>query len=388
MALQLTTKLEELDRALALCLKCKMCTYGDWPDNYALCPPYYKYEYFTYSGGGIVYLARAIRMGLIDYSPSVAEIVYKCTTCGNCDRICEVVTLPSPHIHPTDVVRLLRAELVERNAHDLDSLPMIAQSLKEEHNPFMQSHQDRFKDFDTLAYTENGTVIFVGCTVAYKHPEILRATAKILDRAGVDFGLLKDEWCSGAIAYDLGLRDVVPKLMEHNMDALRAAKEVIFLSPHDYQFFAKVYPKILGISELGFKTTFITQYVDRLMERGKVKVQKEQSQVVTYHDPCYLGRGMNDFDSARNILGRIPGLSLKEMERNRQNSYCCGAGGGVKLLYPTYAAEIAEERMKDALEVEVDSLVTACPLCKWSLGDFSQGIMVKDITEVVADALG
>lgn len=381
-------KLEDLSRELATCLKCKMCTYGDWPENHPLCPPYYKNEYFTYSAGGMVYIARSLVTGLIQYSPAVAEVLYQCTMCGNCDRICEVLAVSPPHKPITEIIRLLRSELVAKGQVELPVLSELRARLDRDHGLFGPRGSEHRAGL-THAGT-SGPAIFVGCLTAQRRARVLRDVDTILAAANVEYQVLGEEWCCGAMAYDLGLWDVLPALANHNVEALQAlgAEEVVFLCPHCYQFVNNVYPQLTQRPASGLKLTHITEFLGQLLSQGRLHLQREIAAKITYHDPCTLGRALGEFEPARDLLGAIPGLELVEMGRNRDNSYCCGAGAGVKWTFPDFSREVAGQRLADAEATGASAVVTACPHCEWSLAGAAGSLKIADFTELVAEAIG
>jgi Fe-S oxidoreductase len=150
-----------------------------------------------------------------------------------------------------------------------------------------------------------------------------------------------------------------------------------------------LYPK-LDI-KMNFEVLHLVEYVDRLSGEGKIKFTGEVPMKVTYHDPCHLGRYAGIYDAPRNLLSHIPGIELVEMERNREHSWCCGAGGGVKQAYPEFSLWTAEERIKEAKATGATALVTACPWCeknfKEAIKEYGEDIEVYDIAEIAARAL-
>jgi Fe-S oxidoreductase len=136
---------------------------------------------------------------------------------------------------------------------------------------------------------------------------------------------------------------------------------------------------------------FITKYLNELINKNRLGSLKSLSYKVSYHDPCYLGRYLGDFDSARGILMSIPGLDLVEMKRNREESYCCGAGGGANILDYENAIAIGEERLRDFRKTGAEVLATSCPLCKSQFKDLgkdaTKGIVIKDVTEILKESV-
>jgi Fe-S oxidoreductase len=143
-----------------------------------------------------------------------------------------------------------------------------------------------------------------------------------------------------------------------------------------------------------FEVLHMVEYLDRLIKNGKLKFTKELPMRVTYHDPCHLGRHLGDdgiYEQPRNVLQAIPGIELVEMERNRENAWCCGAGAGVSQANPEMALWTANERLKEAKATGAAALATACPWCVRNFRDavkeYGEELDIFDISEIVVRAL-
>jgi Fe-S oxidoreductase len=210
----------------------------------------------------------------------------------------------------------------------------------------------------------------------------------MLNKSRIDYRMMDDEWCCGAPLLDLGSVDGIARLVDHHLEQMKKMKirKVVFLCPHCQETFRNVYPQVLG-NELELELIFITKYLRELIENKKMEPSKAVPLKMSYHDPCYLGRYLGDFDSARDILQKIPALEVTEMRRNREDSYCCGGGGGVKFLEPENAMAIGQERARDFMKTGAEVLATSCPLCKWQFRDvhrsLGRDIVVKDVVEIL-----
>lgn len=395
--MKLNSGLKELERQFSLCIKCKQCTYGSWPRNLPICPINEQYRFFTYSGGGLIYLARGILLGLLeeDQYDQVLKVVSKCTTCGYCGQTCKLVKVAPPYQNVTDLIRLLKINLVKKGTYISQKHKKVIDSIKEKKRPFPISPEDEagLRALKSKVPNKGQVLVFVGCMTSYKHPEILTATIEILNKAKINYSIMDEEWCCGAPLIDLGNTDEIASLANHNLSVIKASKaeKVLFLCPHCQEIFRDIYPQILN-KEPEFEMIFITKYLNELINKNHLGPLKSLSRKVSYHDPCYLGRYLGDFDSARGILMRIPGLDLVEMNRNRGESYCCGAGGGARILDYENAIAIGEERLRDFRKTGAEVLATSCPLCKSQFKDLgknaTKGIVVKDVTEILRESLG
>jgi Fe-S oxidoreductase len=264
---------------------------------------------------------------------------------------------------------------------------------------------------------------FVGCSASYAHPEIARATAKIMEACGTPFMLLPEEWCCGNTLYSVGMIDEARQLAERNLDAVRqtGAKTLLVSCAEGYRMWKVDYPKMLGIAtaDLGFQVVHLVEHVDESIKKGALEFANRVDLRLTYHDPCSLSRlsepwvpwegtrglwGVVDpplerrrgthgiYQPPRDVLGAIPGVELVEMPRMRENAFCCGAGRGTREAFPDFAAWAAEERLTEVGEVGAEAIVSACPWCK---DNFSQTVSEKqgslkvfDISELVLSAIG
>ena len=387
--------LKELERQFSLCIKCKQCTYGSWPKNLPVCPINDKYKFFTYSAGGILYLARAMLLGLIepaDYD-EVLKIVSRCTSCGYCGEICKLVKAGPPHENVTELIKLLKINLVKNGVYQSEKHKQVIDRIKERKRLFFSSSKGKKLGMLKREVPNKGkTLVFLGCISSYKQEEIVGSVIEILNKAEIAYQIMDDEWCCGAPLLDLGDINGISEFAEYHLETIRkmGIDEVLFLCPHCQDMFKNVYPQVTG-RELDFELISITKYLRGIIDSNQLKPSKALSYKVSYHDPCYLGRYAGDFDSPRAILDKIPMLDFVEMERNREESYCCGAGGGAWVLDSDNAVAIGQERINEFEKTGMDLLVTACPLCKDQFCGLNMSgnkkIVVKDVVEVLKESL-
>ncbi|HEX2142263.1 MAG TPA: (Fe-S)-binding protein, partial [Candidatus Limnocylindria bacterium] len=235
------------------------------------------------------------------------------------------------------------------------------------------------------------TVLFVDCEAAFYRTSVARSVAQLLKMAGVEFGLMKEQWCCGGPAAEMGYTDASRQFAEHNVADWRAvgAKRIITLDPHDYITFTEDYVDYFG-EQHDFEILHITELVAELVERGDLALTKPIERVATYHDPCRLNKRKGIYQSPRAILRAIPGLVFKDVDHVTQWSYCSGAGAGFAIERPEIAAEISRRRVARAKDLEVDLLVSACVWSERPLSEqgAQQGIEVRDLMELVAEAAG
>ena len=235
-------------------------------------------------------------------------------------------------------------------------------------------------------------VYFPGCMATYRQKKTAESTIRLLKKAGVEFKMLgEDEWCCGSVLLRTGNRKLAKKVAAHNIDAIRktGAKKVVTSCSGCYRTLKKDYPELAGSTS--FEVQHITEFLDELLSSGKLKLTDKNVRI-TYHDPCHLGRHMGVYDIPRNVLKKIPGVTLAEMPRNREQARCCGAGGGLSSAYKSLASQIADTRFAEAESTRAEYLVTACPFCVHALAEAGirkkSGLKVMDFAEFVDSVAG
>jgi Fe-S oxidoreductase len=238
-------------------------------------------------------------------------------------------------------------------------------------------------------------LLYTGCTMPSSQSLSSRArkTAEILIRAGVDFAILgKDEPCCGSVQKRIGDRNLAGEMMEENINLFnRLGCEVIVtlcagcanMLKNDYgKAHTKLKPKVLHM--VAFLPTLITE--------GKLQFENKQPLKVAYHDPCHLGRHMGVYNQPRTILNGLPGVELIERDATRENTICCGAGGGMRIFESgVLAAKIGQAAVESAIHAGAEALVTACPFCEMNLEAAARNqdstIPVYDIVDLVYGSL-
>ena len=369
--------------------KCGRCGYcgGGYPED--RCPSRFLSRFESSTARGKLLVARSIMGGDLKYSAALANRLYECSLCGSCEIICDVIC----HLDLTEVLEAFRADLVEAGIGPMPRHREILDWIKKEHNPYMEKHEDRMKWIpERREISKRSKIIyFTGCTAPYRQPELSRSFLEVIDAAQVNVLVSPQEWCCGSISLRIGARDLGLDLAKHNVELFRSlgVETVVTHCAGCYRALKLDYPKLFG--ELPFKILHASEFVEELLRKGELRLNSQIDSKVTYHDPCHLGRHANVFESPRRILESIPGLKVVEMERVRQDSWCCGAGGGMKSAFSDSALKVAYERVKEAKETEAQYLVSACPFCKQNLRDASDSsvehLKIYDLIELVAMAL-
>ncbi len=336
-------------------------------------------------------LVREATFGLTDIE---SEEMWRCTTCGRCPSQC-----------PRDVRQIESGVALRRIATEYGVFPKsvtpirtVRGSLVGEGNTLNEERAKRgdwAKDLGVPEFTEGMDLLyFPGCYPSYdpRSKKVARATAQILQKAGVDFGILgSKENCCGESIRKTGDEEVFKRLARENIKTFidHGVKKILVTSPHCFHTFKNEYPDFM----VKFEVIHISQYVFELLREGRLDFTGEYRKKVTYHDPCYLGRHNGIFDEPRGVLNRVPGLVLEEMPDCRVESLCCGGGGGRVWMETQKGERFSDLRMEQAMGVEAEVLVTACPYCITMFEDsrltlnLTEKIEVKDITEIVAEAI-
>ncbi len=412
--------------------RCSQCSYCKWIPFDQMkswrfaknCPSVAYNNFNSYSARGRYAVARSLLRGQSGYTDTVRDIVYQCMTCGSCDVSCKICRY---NLYPLDMVRELKFRLVE-DGQVLDALQAVIGSLDREQNTMQQPKTGRGEwaeglDVPRLSFQKAEFLFHAGCRFSYDRDlgTSARAAVLLLKNAGVDVGIMGDrEMCCGGRVYSMGYRDAFTRVAEANMKAwVRAGVKTVITSCADgYHAFKRLYP------QLGSQVEVIhtVEFIEHLVKGGKLKFTSEVPMSVTYHDPCHLGRqgepyvpwegaekkiksqiivyepkrpryngAWGVYDPPREILKNIPGVELLEMERIREYSWCCGAGGGVREAYPEFSLWTATERIMEARATGAEALVSACPWCERSFIDAVSAtgdtMKVYDVVDLVQKAL-
>jgi len=218
---------------------------------------------------------------------------------------------------------------------------------------------------------------------------------KAVETAGIDYTTLAtEENCCGFPLYLMGAKEEFKANAEKLIDTIKStgARELITPCAGCYKTFRNLYPEI---GDMGVQLYHSVHYLDKLIRDGKLKLKGDLGKRVTYHDPCDLGRTFKIFDEPRDILQQIPGLEFAEMEKNKLYARCCGGGGGVMASDPEIAVQMASVRVKDAIDIDAEIIVSGCSACKDNLRKGLKAIpkeqrpkmKIMDITEIVVGAL-
>jgi Fe-S oxidoreductase len=381
---------KDLNEALISCEKCHFC--------HTVCP-----VVDTRVTQGPFGINRAIYYGLQwnEFTEGLRDLVYSCTTCGKCDLMCKKVSRALPLTEIIEKARELL--LVEKMAGPMPEQVGVLKNMHVRGNPWGNPAHERTQwakglDIPFVSPDHKVNVLyFVGCASSYdaQGQKIAKNLSKILKGASINFGILENETCSGHEARRMGETGLFAYLSEANMEMFKDAgiRHIVTGDPHSFYSFTHEYP------EQGnrLKVQHYSQFLNEIIDEGRLKLSAPINRTVTYHDPCYLGRHSEIFEEPRKLIQRIPGVTLVEMENARADSDCCGMGGGrmwMELPSSLLSSQaISEKRIYQALDTGAEILLTACPFCNITLNDAvkslekEDSLTVMDITELIAMSL-
>ena len=326
--------------------------------------------------------------------------LYECSTCGQCHYVC-----PS-YIDTVELWEGIRKSIVSAGYGPLENHLALTSSVKAYDNPWLQprSVRDKWakrakkqkqieKVPKNLAKEKAEVLYFVGCTASFdvNIKQVAVNTVKLLNALDVDFGMLGvKEKCCGSVLLRVGDPEY-ERLARENIETFNnlGIKTLVTSCSGCYKTISQDYPKV---GEMNFEILHMVQFIDRLIQEGKVQFKHEVPMKVTYHDPCHLGRASGIYEAPRRILKSVPGIEFVEIERHHENSRCCGAGGGLKAGFPEVQQQMSQARVRDAVATGATDFVTACPFCYQGLlvGITAEEapINMRDITEILTRALG
>ena len=325
-----------------------------------------------------------------------AEAAWACTTCGACMEVC-----PTQNEQMLDIIDIRRQQVMMEGEFPAQ-LQTAFRGMERANNPWGINHEKRLEWADGLVVPtieenpEPDVLYWVGCAASYdpQSQKTARAFVQLLTRAKVNFAVLgKKECCTGDTARRAGNEYLYRQLADQNVTTLTTVrpKLIVATCPHCMNTIGKEYKQIGG----DFKVVHHTEYLESLVAEGRLEVGETESSV-TYHDPCYLGRHSGVYDAPRNVL-KVLTNDFVELDRKRENSFCCGAGGAQFWKEEEAGADrISDNRYREAegrlaSRGENKVLAVGCPFCKSMLestpGKGEGGIAVKDVAELMLESV-
>jgi len=366
---------------LGTCLQCGTCS--------SSCPTYFAMDVSPRQ------LWRMLSLGL-KQEISQSSTFWMCTACNSC-------TVRCPRgIQVAESMRQIRELVIH------DGLQPTPESLSRLRDMIVSSHNMMGDNNDTrLIWSSNlpnglgeikqqaDVVWFVGCVssfypMAYKIPQSM---VQILGRSGVDFTIMGGkEWCCGFPLFTGGMSDSIHDLAVHNLEQVMAtgAKTLVSTCASCFHTWKHIYPDLLSNFPKDLEVLHATEYLARLVESGQIKLGAVE-RLITYHDPCDLGKRNGIFDEPRYVLEKIPGIELREMANHHQNSLCCGGGGNVEAFSPDTVAEASKNRLEQAQNTGAEYIVSACQQCMRTFTNGARKSQIRlramDFTQLVLESI-
>lgn len=407
--------------------RCSSCSYCKWipfdkvksarfAEN---CPASSYFKFNAYSARGRFQMGLAIVNGELDCSGKTEEIIYNCLSCGACDvscKICRYNLEPLEHNIELKATAAEAGQIPPSGQNMLDSLKAEATMLSGRNKADRTAWARELGLLDARTEKVEG-IFFPGCRFSYEKPEAARNRAKLLLDLGVRLGyLFEADGCCGGRAYQMGAKDAFNKSSAANLAVLQNCDAEYIVTPCADCYYAL--KRLYAARGLKIKVYHITELLEKLYDEGRLQFRREIPVTVTYHDPCHLGRLGEEYipwegkekkilnqvhtwepkrpryngahgvyDSPRKLIEAIPGIRLVEMERIREYSWCCGAGGGCGELSPDFSEWTANERQAEAKATGANMIITACPWCESNLRKAADGLEVCDIVDLILRAI-
>ncbi len=373
------------------CLCCGGCA-NLWPNEHR-CSLSTRYRGSEANSRGLNWIMQHLIEDKLTFSSGLVDLVFRCTTCNQCVANCPA------GLKPREYIEALRGDLVEEGVAPKTVMDVF-ENVSKYGNAWGKSKNERSawaKDLDIKTVSESGDfeyLLFLGDS-AYveRNQETIKKLVNVLNRSGVRFAYLgNEEKSSGNEILRMGEAGLFEMLAEHNINLFKKYEisKIIALSPHSYHALKNEYPKI--DPDLKVEVIHYTTLIHELLVDGKIKFTKNVNLQAAYHDSCYLGKHNSIYEAPREILRAIPGLELVEMGYSMEKGVCCGGGGGGQWIERGDGMVVENIRFKQAVDMALDVLVTACPICAQQFEAAKEvfpesHVAVKDVIELVYEAL-
>ena len=375
----------ELSKNILKCTRCGNCQY--------YCPSFTTSRLETHVARGRLQLIKRRLDDQADYNETFIKRINQCLLCGNCSVNCPA------GINTEEIVEYFRG-LSVKQAGASHVMSMTAKNIESVGNITGDGRENRLlwaenMDAGSVRIGEPAEYIYYAGCVSALYPSsysIPQTFAKLLNIAGLDWSVMGET--ENCCAYPLvigGMGEEAVRTMQENAKAAGAfgARVLVTTCPSCYNMWTEVYPKILTDMP-DVRIYHGSQLLAELVKKNAFRF-KETDAVVTYHDPCDLGRKCSIYDEPREVLSAIPGINLVEMKFNRGNAFCCGGGGNIEMNDPELGGKVAQQRVSQALDAGAQVIVTSCQQCKRTLTGGARQlrarIKVMDLSEFILGAI-
>lgn len=366
---------------LRTCIQCGTCS--------ATCPTAFAMDYSPRQ------LWRMVLLGLRD-EVLKSRTFWLCTTCKSCQVRCP------RGIELMNAMIALKERSVGEGVNVPEGMIPFGETVAGKYNISGEDNANRQVWSQNLDHKPRGVeprrrkaevLYFIGCVSSF-YPRVYsipQALVQVMDRAEVEFTTLGgDEWCCGYPLHIAGMHERIAALAQHNVQQARkvGARKVVFTCPSCYYAWAHLYPEFADVS--GIQLQHASEFLAELLAGGGLALGAVED-VVTYHDPCDLGRKSGVYDAPREVLARIPGLEFREMAASRENALCCGGGGDVEIADRTVTGGVAAQRLAQVQATGARQVVSSCQQCKRTLQEAARQNRIRvgalDVVELVWQAM-
>jgi heterodisulfide reductase subunit D len=362
---QTPTTLEEYGSVSRLCSLCsRMCRHG--------CPTHTSTRSDACSPVGRALIVELYRGGKSAFTEAAVDRLYQCTLCGACKAWCK------PKHELPRIIELARERIIQEHRAP-QGVVELDRAIAQTHNVYGEPHNQRFAALSSplrVPKPDAEVLYFVGCTTAYRHPEIAEAAAKVLEKLGVAVHIMTGdhgEVCCGSPLIRAGAITAARELAQQNATAVAHAKvpTIVTTCPGCARALKLDYP-LLGVSlPENARVLHITEFLvsrrrqlQTLLTQRHASARREELLSIIYHDPCHLGRELGVYDAPRQLLKLLPDVHLLEFTHNREHADCCGGGGALPKTFPNLATDVGVHRVTDAAQSGARYLASCCPNCK------------------------
>jgi Fe-S oxidoreductase len=337
---------------------------------------------------------------LVEHGLFTENELWSCTTCRACMEECPAM------IEHVDLIVDVRRNLTMIQSEVPSGVKRVLEGIERAGNPWRLPARERTSwtdglDVPTMAEKEQVDVLYwVGCAPSYdeRSKRVARAMVQLMQRAGVDFAILgEEETCTGDPARRMGEELLYQQMAQTNVETMHQYKfkKIITTCAHCFNTVKNEYTQFGGKAGVDYDVVHHTDFLAQLVAEGKLKPSKSVNERVAYHDPCYIGRYNDIYDSPRQLLQSIPGVQLVEApEWNRERAMCCGGGGGNVWLEGWGKEGVNVIRLEQIQKAEPQTLALACPFCMVMFEDAAKNKGVdetlarKDVAELLLESVG
>jgi heterodisulfide reductase subunit D len=382
-------KIENWAQAMLKCVRCAKCN--------SICPTLEERGWEVIGPRGRIKMALGMLQGKISPNELMTNGEYTCLICNHCVEIC-----PSG-VECTEIILHAREEMFNQGFAPKTSM-MLVEALEEEQNIFEMDQEDRtlwsmeVEDIVEDHLNSDGKLgYFIGCLGSFmgRLSQIPSSLVKVMEHLGLDFTILgEEEWCCGSPYYLAGGREMLTEYAEHHFSAFNnlGVEKVVATCAGCYRVLKDIYTQVTGLKP-PFEVVHANELLAELLDQGKLQFNNGSlNKVVTYHDPCELGRHVGMYEEPRKLIQAIPGVTFKELPDTKKDCLCCGGGGGVKGVDADLAMARALKKVDQAKLINAEAIVSGCPSCYDNINEAIKkqeaNIRMMDIVEIIAEALG